>query len=253
MLREVSFELYPGQTLGIWGKRGAGKSTLLSIAAGLLPADSGCVRFMGEDLREISDRGLATLRRTQIGWVQRKPPRMQLCAGEWIALAADPRHADRQARRDAHEALQRVGAGECYELRWSDLTDGERTLVGIAGALVRRPRLLIADDPALALDAAEREQVMRMLASLAQEQGMAMLIGAPDLQALAYTKRRGSLSGGRLIIADAPGETARPGIAGPGETAGPGIAAGPGETAWPRGGEAQVIHMRARRHAERDS
>lgn len=266
MLREVSFELYPGQTLGIWGKRGAGKSTLLSIAAGLLPADSGCVRFMGEDFREISDRRLATLRRTQIGWVQRKPPRMQLCAGEWIALAADPQHADRQARRDAHEALQRVGAGECYELRWSDLTDGERTLVGIAGALVRRPRLLIADDPALALDSVEREQVMRMLASLAQEQGMAMLIGAPDLQALAYTKRRGSLSGGRLIIAAEPGEAAGPGgdaepreaagpgiDAEPGEAAGPGGDAEPGETARPRGGEAQVIDMHARRHAERDS
>jgi putative ABC transport system ATP-binding protein len=230
VLQEVSFELYPGQTLGIWGKRGAGKSTLLSIAAGLLLADSGCVRFMGEDFSEMPDRRLATRRRTQIGWVQRKPPRMQLCAGEWIALAADPQHADRQACRDAHEALQRVGAGECYELRWSDLTDGERTLVGIAGALVRKPRLLIADDPAVALDAAEREQVMRMLAGLAQEQGMAMLISAPDLQALAYTKRRGSLSGGRLILA-----------------------AEAGETAGPDDGEAQVIDMHARRHVERDS
>jgi putative ABC transport system ATP-binding protein len=201
VLQDVSFDLYPGQTLGIWGKRGAGKSTLLSVAAGLLLADSGSVCFMGQDFRQMSDRKLAALRRTEIGWVQRKPPRMQLCAGEWIALAADPQHADRQARRDAHEALQRVGAGECYELRWSDLTDGERTLVGIAGALVRKPRLLIADDPAVALDADEREQVMRMLRQLAQEQGIAMLISAPDLATLAYTKRRGSLSGGRLVMA----------------------------------------------------
>lgn len=115
VLQEVSFDLYPGQTLGIWGKRGAGKSTLLSIAAGLLSADSGSVCFMGQDVKDMSDRKLATLRRTEIGWVQRKPPRMQFCAGEWIALAADPQHADRQARRDAQQALQRVGAGECFD------------------------------------------------------------------------------------------------------------------------------------------
>jgi ABC-type lipoprotein export system ATPase subunit len=202
VLFDVSFDLHAGQTLGIWGKRGAGKTTLLSIAAGLLFADSGSASFIGQDFKEMSDRKLASLRRTEIGWVQRKPPRMQLCAGEWIALAADPQHADAQARRDAQQALQRVGAGECYDLRWSDLTDGERTLVGIAGALVRKPRLLIADDPAVALGADEREQVMRMLRSLADEQGIAMLISAPDLASLAYTTRRGSLSGGRLIMAD---------------------------------------------------
>lgn len=109
-------------------------------------------------------------------------------------------------------------------LRWSDLTDGERTLVGIAGALVRKPRLLIADDPVVALDADEREQVMRMLRQLAAEQGIAMLIGAPDLASLAYTRRRGSLSGGRLIMADEQPDA-----------------------------EAQVIEMDARRRAEQGS
>jgi ABC-type lipoprotein export system ATPase subunit len=203
-LVDVSFDLYAGETLGIYGKRRAGKTTLLLMAAGLEPAGAGSVRFEGRDLKGMSDRELATLRRTRIGWVQHEPPRMQLRLGEWIALQADPDHSDRQAHRDAQQALDRLGVGDCAEMLCRDLTDAERTLAGIAGALVRDPRLLIADDPARALDAEERERTMLTLRTLADEHGIAMLIAAPDLATIAYAKRTGTLSGGELIINDDP-------------------------------------------------
>lgn len=203
-LVDVSFDLYAGETLGIYGKRGAGKTTLLLIAAGLEFADAGSVRFDGSDFKEMSDRQLAALRRTQIGWVQHEPPRMQLRVGEWIALQADADHSDRQAQHDAREALDRLGVGECIEMLCRDLSDAERTLAGIAGALVRNPRLLVADDPARALDSEERERTMLMLRSLADERGIAMLIAAPDLATIAYAKRTGTLSGGELLINDEP-------------------------------------------------
>ncbi len=203
-LVDVSFDLYAGETLGVYGKRRAGKTTLLLMAAALELAEAGSVRFEGRDLKGMSDRERAALRRTKIGWVQHEPPRMQLRVGEWIALQADPDHSDREAHRDAQEALDRVGVGDCAETLCRDLSDAERTLAGIAGALVRNPRLLIADDPARALDSDERERTMLMLRSLAQERDMAMLIAAPDLATIAYAKRTGALSGGELIINDDP-------------------------------------------------
>jgi ABC-type lipoprotein export system ATPase subunit len=201
-LVDVNFDLHAGETLGVYGKRRAGKTTLLLMAAGLELAGAGSVRFDGSDLKDMSDRDLAALRRTQIGWVQHEPPRMHLRVGEWIALQADPDHSDREAHRDAQQALDRVGVGDCAETLCRDLSDAERTLAGIAGALVRNPRLLVADDPARALDADERERTMLMLRRLADERGIAMLIAAPDLATIAYAKRTGTLSGGELIIND---------------------------------------------------
>lgn len=203
-LVDVSFDLYAGETLGVYGRRRGGKTTLLLVAAGLLSPDSGAVRFDGRDFKETTDRQLAALRRTDIGWVQHEPPRMQLRVGEWIALQADPEHSDRQAQDDAHHALDQAGVGDCAEMRCRDLTDGERTLAGIAGALVRNPRLLIADDPARALDSDERERTMLMLRALAIERGIAMLIAAPDLATIAYAKRQAIISGGELLVADDP-------------------------------------------------
>lgn len=219
VLTDVSFDLDAGETLGIWGALRSGKTTLLLVAGGFVAPRSGVVTFAGRDFNELSDRELAHVRRSDIGWVQREPPRVQLSAGEWIALAAKDDHGYRQALREAAQVLERVGIPECLRVPWAALSDGERALVGIAAALVRKPRLLIADDLTHALDLDERERVTLMLRSLVREHGMAMLISAPDLPTLAYTRRIASIDGGRLIM-------------------------GSGETS--SGGD--VINMRDRRH-----
>lgn len=201
VLRDVSFELYAGESLGVWGKRACGKTTLLLLLAGLLEPDDGVISFDGRDLGSLSERKLASLRRHEIAWAQRQPPRTALSTGMTIALTVMHAHSSRVAMRLAADALDRVGAGDCHERRWSELTDGERTLAAIAGAVVRNPKLLVIDDPTYALDIVERERVAQTLRSLADEDGVAMIVSSPDVESVMHCHRIMSLTGGRLVTA----------------------------------------------------
>lgn len=200
VLADVSLDVAAGQVVGVFGKRGAGKTTLLELAAGLLPADSGCVHFEGEDLSEWSDARLAAHRRASVGWVHRSWPRSGLRVGRRIALTVMREHSAKEALHLTHRALERVGVEGCIDHRWGELSDGERTLVGIAHALVRSPRLLLVDDPTIALHADEREQVGQMLRSLAIDDGVAVLMTTPDMSSLVHAHIIGSISGGRLLM-----------------------------------------------------
>lgn len=207
VLSDVSFELKAGEQFGVWGGRYCGKSTLLAIAGGRLRPSAGRVRFMGRDFAEMSEGELADVRRKEIGWVQRVPPQMELPLRDWIALSAPEEETYRQRERAAAEMLERLGIEHGrLGLRWSELTDGERALAGIANALIRKPHLLIADDPTTALDLGERDRVTLMLRLLADEQRIAMLMSAPDMATLKYVKRFGNLNDGRLTEGRVPDE-----------------------------------------------
>jgi ABC-type lipoprotein export system ATPase subunit len=212
VLSDISFDLRAGEQFGIWGARRSGKTTLLNVAAGRLAPHSGSVCFMGRDMAEMSDGELADLRRREIGWVQRTPPQLEMPLLDWIAYSAPEDASYRRREREAADLLERMGIEhERFRLRWSELSDGERALAGIANALVRKPRLLIADDPTTALDAGERDRVTLMLRLLAEEQQIGMLMGAPDMGTLRYVKRFASLSDSGLTeaeVKDEPGPQA---------------------------------------------
>jgi len=99
-----------------------------------------------------------------------------------------------------------MGVGDCAEARWESLTDGQRTLVSIAHALAREPRLLVADDPTAYLNALQREEVMRLLQSTCLEQGLGVLVTVPDMPAMAHADQIASLSEGRLVMPRNPAE-----------------------------------------------
>lgn len=225
ILSDVSLDLEPGELCGIWGARAAGKSTLLAVAGGRMRPTSGAVYFDGCDLAKMSDPELADLRGQEIGWVQTSPPEWELPVRDWVALSAPerPAYAARprvparrswrswfsrvkrqsygQSERDAEDLLVKVGIKqERLGLRWSELTHSERPLAGIANALIREPRLLIADDPTAALDLKERDRVAVMLRILAEDKGIALLMSAPDSETVQFCKREGNLSSGHLIM-----------------------------------------------------
>lgn len=212
VLSDVSFDLHAGEQFGIWGARRCGKTTLLNVARGCIAPHFGNVYFMGRDMAEMSDGELADLRRHDIGWVQREPPHLELPLIDWVAHSGPERERYRQREREAAELLERIGIEhDRFRLKWRELSDGERALAGIANALVRKPRLLIADDPTTALDVGERDRVTLMLRLLADEQHIGMLMSAPDMGTLRYVKRFASLSSGELTeaeVKDEPGPEA---------------------------------------------
>jgi ABC-type lipoprotein export system ATPase subunit len=199
VLTDVSMEMSAGELIAVWGKRGAGKTTLLKIAAGLEAPDGGAVHFAGRDLQGMSESAHARLMREQVGWVRRTGPRSDLSMLDYVALPLLVEHGQRRARSRAYDALARVGMSECADQRWDSLSDGERALTGIAHGIVRRPRLLLVDDPTANLGVREREDVNELLRSLSGAEGLGVLITAPGMPAAMGTDEIKVLSGGRLL------------------------------------------------------
>lgn len=199
VLSEVSLEIAETEFVAIWGRRGAGKTTLLKIAAGLERPDGGFVRFAGADLARLSEARQARLMREQIGWVRRAGPRSELTMLDYVALPLLVEHGQRRARARAFDALARVGMSDCAGQRWESLSDGERALTAIAHGVVRRPRLLLVDDPTANLGVREREEVNKLLRSLAGQEGLAVLMTVPGMPAAMGTDEVKVLSAGRLL------------------------------------------------------
>jgi ABC-type lipoprotein export system ATPase subunit len=199
VLTDVSMEMSVGEFIAVWGKRGAGKTTLLKIAAGLEAPDGGTAHFAGRDLQGMSESAHARLMREQVGWVRRTGPRSDLSMLDYVALPLLVEHGQRRARSRAYDALARVGMSECADQRWDSLSDGERALTGIAHGIVRRPRLLLVDDPTANLGVREREEVNELLRSLSAAEGLGVLITAPGMPAAMGTDEIKVLSGGRLL------------------------------------------------------
>jgi ABC-type multidrug transport system ATPase subunit len=206
VLEDVSLDLHAGEVIAVWGQRGAGKTTLALVAAGLQTPDRGTVRLDGVDGGKAGTK--APYLYDDVGWVQRSGPNSSEFGAvvDYVSLPLLGKHSPRNARRRASAMLRRLGVGDCAEERWDGLTDGERTLVAIAHALVREPRLLIADDPTANLNVLQREEVTGLLRLAADQEGLGVLMTAPDMPEMAYAHRIGALSDGRLVL---PGDSSR--------------------------------------------
>ncbi|RKE22705.1 ABC transporter ATP-binding protein [Streptomyces sp. TLI_171] len=185
VVREVSFEVAAGETLGLVGESGSGKTTVARIALGLLEPDSGTVRFAGEPWSGLAERHRRSRRRL-LQVVQQDPlgsfdPRhdVRRILGEALAATGLPRPA-RDAR--ARELLDQVGlASGVLRARPGRLSGGQRQRVAIARALAVEPRLLVCDEPVSALDVSVQAQVLDLLTELQRELGLAMLFISHDL------------------------------------------------------------------------
>jgi ABC-type lipoprotein export system ATPase subunit len=196
----VTLDVEPGDFVAIWGASRSGKTTLLRLAAGIETPDAGHVTFDGRDLATLSRRGRARLLLTDVGCVwQTGRITRGLSVLDHVALPRFKQRSHAQARQEAHDVLERVGVAPCANARWHELSDGERTRVALAHALIRRPRLLLADEPTANLNMIEREQVLSVLRSVAEEAGVAIIMTAPDAPNLLQSHRLMSLDGGRLI------------------------------------------------------
>lgn len=202
VLDDVSCEVEEGEFVAIFGRRAAGKTTLLRIAAGIEAPDGGVVRFDGRDVatRRPSSR-IAGLD-PRIGWMRRTGPliaSMEML--DYVALPLLGSLPHREAHRHATRVLNDVGAKDLARATWGALSDAERTLVMLAQATVRRPRLLLADDPTVSLGLEERESVLTLLRRTADAGGMAVLMTVPEAPDMLHAHQVMSLADGDLIRA----------------------------------------------------
>jgi ABC-type lipoprotein export system ATPase subunit len=177
VLRGVDLALHSGRASALVGRSGSGKSTLLHLAAGIEPPTSGEVRLLGRDLARLGDAERTRARRDAVGLVFQffhLLPHLPVLDNVLVpALVAgdSPRSSSARAR----ELLERIGLGGRERDPVQKLSGGEMQRVAICRALLRKPRLLLADEPTGNLDEESGERVMGLLLRLAREEGSALL------------------------------------------------------------------------------
>jgi ABC-type lipoprotein export system ATPase subunit len=200
VLANLSLEVHAGEVAAVVGSRGEGKTTLLQIAAGIERPDRGVVRFDGMDLPSISDRRRSELLGGTITWITRDGPglRLQIRDGVAMPLAIGRRKRSREIFEAVEDALERVGASDCAQRLWGELSNWEQVLVGFARVIVARPRLLVLDDMLEGLSIGRLREAAGWLRTLTDELGCAVLMSASDVEGTFAADRVWSLVGGGL-------------------------------------------------------
>jgi zinc/manganese transport system ATP-binding protein len=183
VLHDVRFRIMPGEFTGLIGSNGAGKTTLFRVILGLQASSTGSVLVGGRPL---------TRRNPIIGYVPQKvflDPDMPLRARDVVALGLDGHRLGvplgwRRRRQAVDAMLDAVDARHFAEARVGNLSGGEQQRVLIAHALISRPRLLLLDEPLANLDIRAEGEVVALLARIAREQRIAVLISAHDVNPL---------------------------------------------------------------------
>ena len=181
-LREVSFDVAPGEMVAVVGRSGSGKTTLLNLLGGLDRPDSGTVRVDGTEVTTLDDDELSRLRRETVSYIFQTfglmPP---LTAAENVGVPLRLRRTPVPEREERVALLlDLVGLREHAEQRPAELSGGQQQRVAIARALAGSPRLLIADEPTGQLDAETGLAVMALLRAVVESEGLTAVVATHD-------------------------------------------------------------------------
>ncbi|TFZ01133.1 ABC transporter ATP-binding protein [Ramlibacter rhizophilus] len=214
-VRDLSFSLARGDTLGLVGESGCGKSMTALALMGLLPENArvtGSIRLAGQELVGLPDRALAGLRGDRIGMVFQEPMTALNPVHTVGRQVAEPLRlhrglSSRQARSEAIALLERVGIADAA--RRADayphqFSGGQRQRITIAMALACGPDLLIADEPTTALDVTIQKQILDLLRELVAERGMALILVSHDLGVIARNVARVMVMYGGTVVENGP-------------------------------------------------
>jgi len=199
-LAGISLEFVAGEFTAIAGPSGSGKSTLLHLIGCLDVPTSGEIRIEGVDVGTLSRKELALLRRHRIGFIFQAYNLIPvLTALENVSLPLTLLGVPRkEAIARSKEALTSVGLGDLGNRRPKEMSGGQQQRVAIARALVKKPSLVLADEPTANLDSRTGSEILELMRELNRSQGTTFLFSTHDRMVMEYARRLIYLRDGRV-------------------------------------------------------
>tara|TARA_B110000240_G_scaffold24571_1_gene24952 strand:- start:252 stop:929 length:678 start_codon:yes stop_codon:yes gene_type:complete len=200
VLRNLSFEIKPGETTAIIGQSGCGKSTLLNLMAGLDSPSEGDVLINNTNISKISEKDRTELRAKNLGFVYQFHHLLNDFSSIYnvalplLILGIDKSNALLQSKK----ILTKVGLENRLNHKPSELSGGERQRVAIARAMITEPACLLADEPTGNLDATNAKDVLELIIELNTNKTTALLIVTHDLSIANKMSRKLTLANGEI-------------------------------------------------------
>ena len=205
LLNNITFDVQPGEVVGITGPSGSGKSTLLAVLGCLQSADSGTATLGDIDLLNPQNR--AALRRNHLGIVFQQPNLLssltvldQLLLIPRLGRILPPSRSARTQHKDkALSLLNSIGLSDLEKRKVSELSGGQQARVNLARALMNSPKLLLVDEPTAALDQHSASEVTELIVSMAHQYNAPTLFVSHDMDAVNTLDRSIELVDGHLL------------------------------------------------------
>jgi putative ABC transport system ATP-binding protein len=200
-LNGINLTINPGEFTGIVGPSGSGKTTLLNIIGSLDNATEGDAVIMGESTSKLSLKAAARLRRKHLGFIFQTYNLLPVYTVyenvEFPLLLLKMSTSER--KKAVMDALEWVGITDKVKSRPAQLSGGECQRVAIARAMVKKPVIVLADEPTANLDAANSHNILKMMLKLNEELKTTFIFATHDEKVIQYLKRKISLEDGKVI------------------------------------------------------
>ncbi len=200
-LNDITLDLKEGEFAGLVGPSGSGKTTLLNIIGSLDAPSRGETVVLGHNVNQLSHKASAALRNRSIGFIFQTYNLLPVyTVYENVKLPLLLMKTPRQEMDKAiRQALEWVGLEERMDSRPSQLSGGEQQRVAVARAMVKKPKLVLADEPTANLDAKNSHNILRMMAELNKTLKTTFIFATHDDKVIQYLKRKISLEDGRVV------------------------------------------------------
>lgn len=199
-LQNINLEIKKGEFIGLSGKSGSGKTTLLNIAGLIDPPTKGDLFMKGINIKSLNDNELSAIRAHDIGFIFQTFNLMPLLSAlenvEYPLMLLNMGEAERIER--AHEALAKVGLEKFSHHRPSQLSGGQRQRVAFARSIVKKPTLILADEPTANLDTKTSDEVFQLLMRLQQDLKVTVMLCSHDNDLISRTHRQIKITDGQI-------------------------------------------------------
>jgi putative ABC transport system ATP-binding protein len=200
-VQDVNLEVRKGEFVAIMGPSGSGKTTLANMLGLLTTPSQGRLSFLDHRIEQVEDQALTSFRRAYLGFVFQDYmliEHMNVVENVALSMLLSSKPSA-EIRKRARELLLKVGLRDHLHKYPSELSGGQKQRVAIARALVKKPKLILADEPAGALDARSRHEVLGLLQRLNLEQEATIVMVTHNSEDARAASRLISMAGGRIV------------------------------------------------------